>query len=170
MCVCSAAVCIQAPTHKTPAPVLNNLLGDVSVNIKLIFSSLLLQVWLRGGVQRRRRAFAHAGEVLREDRPVSDHLQRRPAPHQVRVRLRDARGGLLCALRGLQDRCVCGFAAPVVFSSLNVMNRCTWWKMAKNKKHFWLFFNFWRGWWNRRFSVAINLLSHTSWLLFSSHC
>lgn len=73
----------------------------------LTFSpSLLLQVRLRGGVQWRRRARAHAGEVLREDRAVSHHLHRRTAAHQVRVRLRDARRRLLRPLRGLQDRWV----------------------------------------------------------------
>lgn len=82
--------------HLDPAP----------VGLRLISSWFLPQVRLRGGVQRRGRELAHAGEVLREDRAVPHHLQRQAAPHQVRVRLRDPRGGLLRAVRGLQNRWV----------------------------------------------------------------
>lgn len=82
-----------------------------------------LQVRLRGGLQRRRRGLAHAGEVLREDRTVSDHLQRQPAPHQVRLRLRDARGRILRPLRGLQDRCVPDCASRDVAACIKQQHR-----------------------------------------------
>lgn len=81
-------------------------LDSTPVGLLLIFSWFLLQVRLRGGVQRRGRELAHVGEVLREDRAVPHHLQRQAAPHQVRVRLRDPRGGVLRAIRGLQNRWV----------------------------------------------------------------
>lgn len=64
------------------------------------------QVRLCGSLQWRWWVFAHVGKVLRENRAISDHLHRRPAPHQVCLRLRDPRGGILCSLWGLQDRCV----------------------------------------------------------------
>lgn len=85
-------------------------------NSRIIFFLLLLpppQVRLRGCLQPRWRQLANDREVLREDRSVSHHFQRRPAAHQVCVRLRDARGRILRPLRGLQDRCVAANAGIV---------------------------------------------------------
>lgn len=48
-------------------------------------SPLSSQIRLCGGLQWRGRGFAHVGKVLREDRTISDHLQRHPTPHQVRL-------------------------------------------------------------------------------------
>lgn len=70
----------------------------------LSFLFPVTQVRLRGGAGRRGRERPAGGEVLREDRPVSRRLVWKPALRQVRVRLRDARGGLLHPIRDLQDR------------------------------------------------------------------
>lgn len=64
----------------------------------------LLQVWLRGDPWRELWVSWCAGEALQQHRPRTHHILGAVAPHKVCVRLRPPGGGLLTAIRNLQNR------------------------------------------------------------------
>ena len=70
----------------------------------IICVSSLLQVRLRRDPRWELGVGRPAGEALQQHRPRTHHIVRAVAPHQVRVRLRPPGGGLLSALRDLQNR------------------------------------------------------------------